>query len=648
MWNTVRLSTGRSLTTCRPPLIHRRIDFRNALAYAIAERHYSIAQNQVSVADQLRRVADLQRRVATVNSKSAKQEIIAEYPDLRHLLECVYQHDRRNHLSFSTIQKYITSQPDPDRSSPSPSSPNQYPTSITELLGLLASKTVTGNEAKDVTVSFLAGNGVLGEEELMETFGRLLDRNLVVGFGGKTLEGVKWELGNTVRSEVGNIDLKRAMDHAQTQGADGSTSSHVSSSVSPPSSQNSRMASLRSNASSSSDSEKTPILPNFGNLEKLEVALGKSIEPPFDKLFSKSSAPWYASRKLDGVRCLTFLDFLIPDLPSDNKDHPLQVVSIHFVSRSGKPFSCLGRLEEQLVLLGQMPQMRERLVVDPEIVERRDGGVVKRLVLDGEICVMRPKSESETTTTKPRDDGSAISAIWTSDDSFVEDFPSTVSAMRRSIPIPHLSYFVFDVLPWAEVRGKQALHANPELRRKFSQRIEDIRLLRGWLNDKLEKEGVQEKVVKDLMQCQVGSVEELEGMVKRAADEGWEGLILRADGIYKGKRSTDIRKFKKWQDAEYIVKSLDTSTMRLAIDGTFAEHEAMSNVWIEHDGHPVSVGSGFTAEQRLRYAKHPEEIVGRMMTVEYFSESEKVGREDKRSLRFPRCKMVWEEGKRGM
>jgi DNA ligase-1 len=149
-------------------------------------------------------------------------------------------------------------------------------------------------------------------------------------------------------------------------------------------------------------------------------------------------------------------------------------------------------------------------------------------------------------------------------------------------------------------------------------------------------------------------------------------------------RSPDIRKFKQWQDAEYVVTSLDTSRMRLAVDGVFAEHEACSNVWIEHKGTPVSIGSGFTAEQRLAYAKDPSLIVsandsaptpssaprrmalscvlllrcrlyravlmrlrqvGKEITVEYFSESEAAGRPGALSLRFPRVKKVW-EGKR--
>jgi len=49
--------------------------------------------------------------------------------------------------------------------------------------------------------------------------------------------------------------------------------------------------------------------------------------------------------------------------------------------------------------------------------------------------------------------------------------------------------------------------------------------------------------------------------------------------------------------------------MRLSINGVYGEHIACARVWIEHRGHPVSIGSGFTAEERVRYARDPSLIV---------------------------------------
>ena len=74
-------------------------------------------------------------------------------------------------------------------------------------------------------------------------------------------------------------------------------------------------------------------------------------------------------------------------------------------------------------------------------------------------------------------------------------------------------------------------------------------------------------------------------------------------------RRSDIRKFKKWQDAEYTVVDVENSRMRLAVNGVYGEYDAMANIWVEHKGVRVSVGSGFTADQRIQFGKNPELIV---------------------------------------
>jgi hypothetical protein len=50
-------------------------------------RAFASTEHQSPVLSQLRRVADLQQRVSAENSKTRKQDIMAEYPDLRNLLE---------------------------------------------------------------------------------------------------------------------------------------------------------------------------------------------------------------------------------------------------------------------------------------------------------------------------------------------------------------------------------------------------------------------------------------------------------------------------------------------------------------------------------------------------------------------------------
>ena len=63
-----------------------------------------------------------------------------------------------------------------------------------------------------------------------------------------------------------------------------------------------------------------------------------------------------------------------------------------------------------------------------------------------------------------------------------------------------------------------------------------------------------------------------------------------------------------------------------------------------HRGCPVGVGSGFSLEERQHYYKHPEDIIGKEITVKYFEETK--NQDGGYSLRFPTVKCIYKEGKR--
>ena len=64
----------------------------------------------------------------------------------------------------------------------------------------------------------------------------------------------------------------------------------------------------------------------------------------------------------------------------------------------------------------------------------------------------------------------------------------------------------------------------------------------------------------------------------------------------------------------------------------------LTAVLIKHKGNTVNVGSGFTIEQRQTYFKKPSAIHGKIITVQYFEESQNQSGEY--SLRFPVLKIV--------
>jgi len=121
--------------------------------------------------------------------------------------------------------------------------------------------------------------------------------------------------------------------------------------------------------------------------------------------------------------------------------------------------------------------------------------------------------------------------------------------------------------------------------------------------------------------------------------------MLRKDVLYEGKRSKNLLKVKKFFDAEYKVVGFDVDEMRVLRFGHEDYIQMLSQVYIEHKGHRVAVGSGFTQEQRIKYTT--ENIIGKTITVQYFEETKNIkgGREARVSLRFPTVKHIYDDGR---
>jgi len=87
-------------------------------------------------------------------------------------------------------------------------------------------------------------------------------------------------------------------------------------------------------------------------------------------------------------------------------------------------------------------------------------------------------------------------------------------------------------------------------------------------------------------------------------EQGYEGVMLRLDGPYKeGERSADLFKYKKFKETEY--KILDIGKDK---DG---------NGVIKCDGFNVRMRG--TDEERKHQVDHPNEYIGKQITVRYFA-----------------------------
>ena len=281
---------------------------------------------------------------------------------------------------------------------------------------------------------------------------------------------------------------------------------------------------------------------------------------------------WYASRKLDGCRCIAIAD-------NDG--------IIRFFSRQGKEFFTLDRIKEQLASQG-----------------------LQGVVLDGEMCIVDANGD--------------------------EDFKAIMKEItRKDHTIQSPRYKVFDMMTLEEF---QTQHTD----RNFASRYTD--LVEWGLNYYEACDEINApQLVQVVEMIDVIDQKHFEDLFAAAQAKDWEGLVIRKNDTTICKRSDSMLKVKAFSDAEYVVEGTENGPFRVIKDGREVEEEVMTNAYITHKGNRVSVGSGWSLEQRRLYKEHPEMLVGKTITVQYFEET--TDKSGNISLRFPTCKMVYEDGR---
>ena len=246
-------------------------------------------------------------------------------------------------------------------------------------------------------------------------------------------------------------------------------------------------------------------------------------------------------------------------------------------SRAGKQFHTLSLVEKEIESLG-----------------------FKNVVYDGEMCIV--------------------------DDNNNEDFQSIMKEIKRkNHTIKNGLFQVFDYIPY-----RMFSKGNGDVG-TFSQRT-------STLSNIIYGTDIELKYVKLLSQTPVNNWSEFNRLNSKASDLGWEGLMLRKNSLYKGKRSNDILKVKTFFDSEYKVEGLKFGPFRYIKEGKEVEEEMLTAVTIKHKENKVNVGSGFTIEQRKRFYSKPTEIHGKVITVQYFEETK--NQNGDYSLRFPVIKVI--------
>ena len=298
-----------------------------------------------------------------------------------------------------------------------------------------------------------------------------------------------------------------------------------------------------------------------GLIPTFDVALANKFDP---KRVDWNDV-WLASRKLDGVRCITIVDIQ---------------GNVKCYSRQGNEFETLDVIREAVKQMG-----------------------LRGVVFDGEICLMDK-------------DGN-------------EDFPGIMKQIKRkNHTIDNPRYVMFDYLTLSEFDNKSSEMPLTGRLGRFAKVAEHI------------ESSIYLSV---LQQVVVADDDHFAKLSSEAEELGHEGLMVRKNVGYEGKRTQNLLKVKKFHDAEYQVIDLDFEDHRVIRDGKEVVMPMLAQAWIEHKGYKVAVGSGWNQEQRIRYQKNPSELIGKTITVQYFEETK--NQQGGLSLRFPTVKHVFENGR---
>ena len=294
-------------------------------------------------------------------------------------------------------------------------------------------------------------------------------------------------------------------------------------------------------------------VPNL--IPTFSVALAKE----YDGKCDWQNDTWWASRKLDGVRCLAVVNY---------------EGECTLYSRMGKELTTLNKVKEAIEATG-----------------------IINTVFDGEICLI--------------------------DENGNEDFQGVMKQLRRKDhQIENPAYMIFDMIHKPNFDNQKG---GPIL-------SERLAALRGFLAGRF----ITTNILRYTDQFQITDGRHFDKWGQIATDNNWEGFMIRKDVSYEGKRTKNLLKVKKFYDAEYKVIDFDIDDHEIVVNGRSETVPMLSQVWIEHKGHKVKVGSGWTHEQRLKYIDGS--IVGKIITVQYFEET----KNDKGgiSLRFPTVKHI--------
>lgn len=189
-------------------------------------------------------------------------------------------------------------------------------------------------------------------------------------------------------------------------------------------------------------------------------------------------------------------------------------------------------------------------------------------------------------------------------------------AMSKDKDKSQLKLVVFDIFPKEEFLN---LHTS---KKTYKERRKDLDKLEESINaSNITNLSVVERLYEGTDHSQIWK-----WLDYADQDMGWEGIIINLDTPYECKRTKNLIKCKR-----FFEKDLRCTKVNIATTGKYKG--IMGSITCNYFDNTVDVGSGFNDSQREYYAKHPEEIVGKIISCKYKEETS--NKDGGKSLQFP-------------
>lgn len=187
-------------------------------------------------------------------------------------------------------------------------------------------------------------------------------------------------------------------------------------------------------------------------------------------------------------------------------------------------------------------------------------------------------------------------------------------AMSKDIDKSDLKLVIFDVFPLEEFWSGKSKEAYSQRKKILFEIKEDIDLF-----DNVEN-------VEVVQMCYEGTDHtEIWKWLDYAEENDWEGIILNLDTPYECKRSKSLIKVKKFFSCDVKCTGIE--------EGSGRNKGTLGALVCNYKGFPVNVGSGFSDSDRKHFWQHPEDIIGKIISVKYKEETK--NKDGGISIQFP-------------